>query len=359
VDFKTILTDLANFTGFLITNIETISKTIAVVFALNTAFKLLAVASGIVKVAIALQTWVTAQLASGMTIATVATNVLSAAMRLIPFVAIATGIALIVTGIVELGDESKRNKPYVDAYGGAIRQTGHDAEWAAGRYGAATTAVNKFTGAIGGAVTTSAAYDRAELNRFKNMADASKAAAAEFPKAVMPDFSSLLGGGEAGGGASASIAEPGVESINQVNEAQVEAARKEQEILDKRRDAFQSFRDSVKNLFGQIKDSSMSAFSLPNLGNSVNSITKNINKLLAQTKNFASNISKLSSMGLNSTLLQQVIAAGPQAGSRWVLAENACGCAPGRVHRPGGAPRRPGCRQNAVAPRCRPQGHAR
>jgi vacuolar-type H+-ATPase subunit E/Vma4 len=147
------------------------------------------------------------------------------------------------------------------------------------------------------------------------MADASKAAAAEFPKALMPDFSSSLGGG-AGGGASASIAEPVIESINQVNEAQVEAARKEQEILDKRRDAFKSFRDSVKTLFGQIKDSIMSAFSLPDLGNSVNSITKNINKLLAQTKNFASNISKLSSMGLNSTLLQQVIAAGPQAGSR-------------------------------------------
>jgi uncharacterized protein (DUF697 family) len=123
----------------------------------------------------------------------------------------------------------------------------------------------------------------------------------------------LLGGG---GATSATIADPVVESINQVNEAQIEAARKEQEILDKRKNAFQSFRDSVKNLFGQIKDSIMSSFSLPNLGNSVNSITKNINKLLTQTRSFASNISKLSSMGLNSTLLQQVIAAGPQAGGR-------------------------------------------
>jgi hypothetical protein len=315
VDWKGLITAVVDFTRFLVTNAEVIAKSVAALWALSTIAKTVNVVFTLGKVAADLYAWGMAQVATKTGIATVATNLLRVAMLLIPWVLIATGIALIVTGIVELGDESKRNKPYVDAYGGAIRKSGQDAEWAAGRYGIATDAANKFTGAIGGAVTTSAAYDRAELNRFKNMADASKAAAAEFPKALMPDFSSLLGGG-AGGGASASIAEPVIESINQVNEAQVEAARKEQEILDKRRDAFKSFRDSVKTLFGQIKDSIMSAFSLPDLGNSVNSITKNINKLLAQTKNFASNISKLSSMGLNSTLLQQVIAAGPEAGSR-------------------------------------------
>jgi hypothetical protein len=107
---------------------------------------------------------------------------------------------------------------------------------------------------------------------------------------------------------------------SKADKAAEEARRKEKERLDKRKAAFKSFNDSVKSLFGQIKESIMSGFSLPNLGNSVNSITKNINKLLSQTRNFARNISKLSGMGLNSTLLQQVIAAGPQAGGR--LAES-------------------------------------
>ena len=80
--------------------------------------------------------------------------------------------------------------------------------------------------------------------------------------------------------------------------------------------AFESFNNSVKNLFGQIKNSILSSFDLPTLGNSVNSITRNIGKLLERTKSFASNISQLSGMGLNSALLQQVIQAGPMAGSQ-------------------------------------------
>jgi hypothetical protein len=125
----------------------------------------------------------------------------------------------------------------------------------------------------------------------------------------IPSFSSSsIAGLSTGGGKS------------KAQQAAEEAQRKEKALLDKRKAAFKSFNDSVKSLFSQIKDSIMSSFSLPDLGNSVNSITKNINKLLAQTRNFASNISKLSGMGLNSTLLQQVIAAGPQAGGR--LAES-------------------------------------
>jgi hypothetical protein len=78
--------------------------------------------------------------------------------------------------------------------------------------------------------------------------------------------------------------------------------------------------NSVKSLFGQIKDSILSSFDLPTLGNSVNSITRNISKLLERTKNFARNISQLSGLGLNSALLQQVIQAGPMAGSQLAAA---------------------------------------
>jgi hypothetical protein len=108
-------------------------------------------------------------------------------------------------------------------------------------------------------------------------------------------------------------------------EAEAQAERKraadaEQAILDKRQDAYKSFTDSVKQLFGQIKDSIMSSFTLPTLGNSVNSITRNISKLLERTKGFANSISRLSGMGLNSALLQQVIQAGPMQGSQLAAA---------------------------------------
>jgi hypothetical protein len=103
---------------------------------------------------------------------------------------------------------------------------------------------------------------------------------------------------------------------SKADKAAEEARRKEKERLDKRKEAFKSFNDSVKSLFSQIKESIMSAFSLPDLGNSVNSITKNIAKLLQRTKAFATNIKALSDQGLNATLLQQVIGAGPIEGSK-------------------------------------------
>jgi hypothetical protein len=94
------------------------------------------------------------------------------------------------------------------------------------------------------------------------------------------------------------------------------AAAAEKAILDKRQSAFESFNSAVKSLFSQIKDSIMSSFTLPNLGNSVNSITKNIGKLLEKTKAFARNIKTLSEQGLDATLLQQVIGAGPIEGAK-------------------------------------------
>jgi hypothetical protein len=102
--------------------------------------------------------------------------------------------------------------------------------------------------------------------------------------------------------------------------AQAEAARKEEERLQKIEDAYKSFADAVKSTFGGIKQSIMSAFSLPDLGGSVNSITRNIKKLLANTKEFARNITSLSQQGLTNDLLQQVISAGPMQGGRLAAA---------------------------------------
>jgi hypothetical protein len=105
-------------------------------------------------------------------------------------------------------------------------------------------------------------------------------------------------------------------AADDAQKAEEERQRKHQAMLDKRKAALKSFRDAVQSLFGQIKESILSAFSLPDLGNSVNSITRNIQKLLSRTRSFSANITQLGKLGLNSELLQQVIAAGPVEGSR-------------------------------------------
>jgi hypothetical protein len=93
-----------------------------------------------------------------------------------------------------------------------------------------------------------------------------------------------------------------------------------QDALDAKERAYQSFADSVKNTFASIKNSILGAFDLTQLGGSTNAITRNMDKLLVRLRSFATNVSKLSGMGLNATLLQQVISAGPMAGAR--LAES-------------------------------------
>jgi hypothetical protein len=112
------------------------------------------------------------------------------------------------------------------------------------------------------------------------------------------------------------IAQQAAKAAEEAAQAAEQAREREQEILEKRKAAFESFSDSVKSVFGGIKESIMSAFSLPDLGNSVNSITRNIKKLLERTRDFAKNITSLSQQGLSNELLQQIIAAGPMQGGR-------------------------------------------
>jgi vacuolar-type H+-ATPase subunit E/Vma4 len=259
-------------------------------------------------------------------------------MRLIPFVAIASGIALIVTGVMNIGNEADKSTNLVVGLDGAIQNAGNSAERSVGQFEATANGIKRINDEIARgsftAAQTSAAYDRAETIRFKNMAAASKVAADKAgPK--MPDFSSLLRDMASGGKGSASAlndeldklareaekaAKEAADAMAKIEaEAQAErerAAAAEQAVLDKRENAYKSFTDSVKSLFGQIKDSILSSFNLPTLGNSVNSITRNIGKLLEKTKGFANDIAQLSGLGLNSALLQQVIQAGPVAGSR-------------------------------------------
>jgi hypothetical protein len=309
VDWKGLVTSVVSFTTFLIQNAATIARVVVAVFALNTAFKLLAVASGIVKTALAIQAFFTAALASGMTVATVAAGILNVAIRLIPFVAVASAIALVVTGAVNLGNAAAQGKGYVDSYGGAIKKSGDDALWAAQKYGTAANAANDLGNSL--------AYVQGIENKLtpRQADEQARRAGTEFiraPKIDLPSFTMP----------SSAAAAPAAmtQSLQELISAQQRASNQEQGILDQRVSAFESFNDSVKSIFGQIRDSIMSSFNLPTLGSSVNSITRNIAKLLERTKKFASSISQLSGMGLNSALLQQVIQAGPMAGSQLAAA---------------------------------------
>jgi hypothetical protein len=90
----------------------------------------------------------------------------------------------------------------------------------------------------------------------------------------------------------------------------------EKAAADERERIYKSFADSVTSTFASIKDSIVGAFSLPELGGSTDSIIRNMDKLLTRVKSFSQNVTKLSAMGLDPSLLQQVIQAGPVAGAR-------------------------------------------
>jgi hypothetical protein len=225
----------------------------------------------------------------------------------------------------------------VTSFDAALKQTTTASEYAIQKYGEFPKPMAEISDKAREIATEISNADRAKLNNLKDAIMGVRISAAEAANEVrrmrryagLPDIDAgpsfvapSSGGSTGGGGGAAGDTGPTAAQIaakkaaDQAAKDEEEAARKYQAMLDKRKAALQSFRDAVKSLFGQIKDSIMSAFSLPDLGNSVSSITRNIQKLLSKTKSFSSNIAQLGKMGLNSDLLQQVIAAGPVAGSR-------------------------------------------
>jgi hypothetical protein len=121
------------------------------------------------------------------------------------------------------------------------------------------------------------------------------------------------------------VVESVAESVEVIQDTSVADAldasvQREADALAERERVYSSFLDSVKSTFSNIKNAILGAFDLTQLGGSTNAITRNMDKLLVRLRSFATNVSKLSSMGLNPALLQQVISAGPMAGSR--LAES-------------------------------------
>jgi hypothetical protein len=378
VDWKTLTTDVVNLATFFIKNATAIAQVIGAIFAINTAFKLMQVAIGITNVALAVKAWWLAKVATGMTTAAIATGAFSTALKLIPFVAIAAGLGLVIAGMVETDSSYRTTTPVVTSFGQEVLKSGKDAEWAAGKYGVATDAIKKLNTAAGAVVPMAIRQTASQIaGSFGGGAFDSKASQFGLDQ-LIPDAQTKTGGASAtmslaetlkreatvvkkqakliGAGVSEGLAArltSGSKPVARANkalkaitanngkltknlrnmeknlkvvaDAAVEAVVDAEEpikdtsvedaIAAKER-AYASFADSVKNTFGSIKDSILGAFDITQLGGSTDAITRNMDKLLVKLRSFSANVKSLATMGLNPALLQQVISAGPVGGSR-------------------------------------------
>ena len=187
VDWKTLTTDVVNLATFFIKNATAIAQVIGAVFAINTAFKLMQVAIGISNVALALKAWWLAKVATGMTTAAIATGVFSSALKLIPFVAIAAGLGLIIAGMVETDSSYRTTTPVVTSFGKEILKTGHDAEWAAGKYGVATKAATDFKNVVEAIDLTKIPRTAASTRPLRGGQAESLFARQDFEQGIIPD----------------------------------------------------------------------------------------------------------------------------------------------------------------------------
>jgi hypothetical protein len=264
---------------------------------------------------------------------TIAVNLFTAALALLNFnpvifalTAFATAVILITNANKNLQFQTDTTGASVTSFKTSLNQTAAASEYAATKYGVVASGLAGVEGQADS--TTIALID--VTNAMKGLSPdlaSSKARRAQMAADNRARARALSSSAKitasAAGAANAAQEQAAREQLaaqqqaaRELAAAQQAAARAEEERLKKRSEAYESFADSVKSIFGGIKESIMSAFSLPDLGNSVNSITRNIKKLLEKTKDFARNITSLSQQGLTNDLLQQVIAAGPMQGGR-------------------------------------------
>jgi hypothetical protein len=225
----------------------------------------------------------------------------------------------------QLTTELEKNKLAADSLNPELNATAYEVEFVGGKMGFLAGATSKAT-----AETRALRDELLALHSVQSLSvygggkDLRSAMASDNRKKSAANAKASASGASAAGAAQKAAQEQAAreqlaaqqQAARELAAAQAEAARQEEERLRKRSEAFESFANSVKSIFGNIKESIMSAFSLPDLGGSVNSISRNIKKLIANTKEFAKNITSLSQQGLANDLLQQVIAAGPMQGGK-------------------------------------------
>jgi hypothetical protein len=275
---------------------------------------------------------------TAVNVLTIALNLLRAHPVIFTLTALATAFIFVNDRVNNLRFDIDKTGASVTSFKTTLEQSATTASYVTDKYGNYALALAETSDEAKRLSAEVSAADRARLNNLKDSIMGVKISAVEAANEIrrmrimagVKDVSvSPTGtkGTSAAGGAGGKQEQALREMIAAQEQAarelaarQEEARRKEQEKLQKRADAYKSFADSVKSTFGGIKNSIMSAFNLPDLGSSVNSITRNIKKLIERTRAFAKNITTLSQQGLTNDLLQQVIAAGPMAGGRLAAA---------------------------------------
>jgi len=372
VDWTSLTKSVVDLTTFLLQNAQTIANLVIGIFALNTAYKLMQVAIGITGVALQLNKWYLAQVTAGTTLATTATTIFSTALRLIPLVAIISGLTLLVMAFTNTSEWAGKSASGVANFGGKL-------DYAGGKAAVLRTQLDKIpkeitttytlirqsAGAVAssfGGSTFEAKKSQFGLDELLSNLEQTTGGAAKTKKMslgetlkreanVVKKQAALIGAGVSEGLAARLtsgaqpvaaankalkaitknngkltknlknmeknlkiVADAAVEAVTAVEEPITDTSV--QDALDAKERAYASFADAVKNTFSSIKDSILGAFDITQLGGSTDSITRNMDKLLVKLRSFANNVKSLAGMGLNTSLIQQVISAGPIAGSR-------------------------------------------
>jgi hypothetical protein len=391
VDWKAFAKSLVDTITFLVQNAEAIMRVVTALFILNTTYNVVKAATGLFNAAAVILGNTFTITAGKIGLATGAVKLFRTALITTGIGALVVGLGFIIEAIINTNDAAKEGTPYVDNYAGAIRKSGGDAEWAAGKYGVAAKAANDFNNVVSSIDLTKIPRTAASSRPLRGgqaegvfaqqdiIAEDNKKTTGGTTAAPRTTFAGILSKnlleqtrltklqakGLSEGAAElalstitnkaqfkkleanlskATVVEKRQGVFNQTaagraelaqiqanNEANAAADRAAAEEAQRQRDAiiaaekaaaderariYKSFADSVTSTFGSIKDAIVGAFSLPELGGSTDSIIRNMDKLLGRVKSFSTNISQLSSMGLNPTLLAQVIQAGPVQGAR-------------------------------------------
>ena len=148
VDWASFITSIVDTITFFVEHIETITKVITALFLLNTAYNVAKVATGIFNAAAFILGNTFTVTAGKIGLATGAVKLFRTALITTGIGALVVGLGFIIEAIINTNDEAKYGTPTFDNYGGAIRKSGADAEWAAGKYGVATGAAKEFNSAV-------------------------------------------------------------------------------------------------------------------------------------------------------------------------------------------------------------------
>jgi hypothetical protein len=172
VNWREVITSVVNLLTFFVQNIEIITKLAATLWVLNTAYNAIKVAQGLYN-AVAV---ITNILLNGTEIqakkTTISLGILRSALL---FSGIGIGIlalGFVAEGISKAGEGARVTTPTITSFGTAVLQSGKDADWAAGKYGAAKSAIEGLSKASADyrPPTISAGASAAELRRMTEQA---------------------------------------------------------------------------------------------------------------------------------------------------------------------------------------------